>query len=128
MIVHISHQPLDGRVVLPDAGRQDGRTPLSPHTGGSLRSAQLQPVALVTVEYDLPVVGDLLDVGPVVVEAHVAHQEYLAVLEEAREGAVHLLTAGSEAGPVPVVAVSAGSSIQLVAVLAVVEAGGPVTQ
>ena len=61
-------------MVLPDTGRQHGRTPLSTDTGGSLGSAQLEPVALVTVEYDLPVVGDLLHVGPVVVQPHVAHQ------------------------------------------------------
>ena len=34
-----------------------------------------QLVSLVTVKQDLSVIGDLLDVGPVVVEAHVTHQK-----------------------------------------------------
>ena len=65
-------------MVLPHTGGQHRRTPLSSNTGGSLCSAQLEPVSLVTVEYDLSVVGDLLDVRSVVVQPHVAHQQDLS--------------------------------------------------
>ena len=46
------------------------------NASGALWSSHLQLEPLVTVEQDLSVIGDLLDVGPVVVEAHVTHQKY----------------------------------------------------
>ena len=78
------------------------------YTRGALRTAQRQPPALVAVEDDLPVVGDLLDVGAVVVQAHVAHQQDLAVGEVAGEPAVGLPAGGRGPGPL---AVHAGGGV-----------------
>ena len=61
-------------------------------------------VSPVTLEHDLSPVLDLPHVGPVLVEAHVPHQEDLPVLHEAGEGTVDLLAPGSESGPVAEVA------------------------
>ena len=66
-----------------------GRRPLPRHTGGSGGSWLYHAVASVTLEHDLPAVLDLPDVWPVLVQSHVTYQEDLAVLYEAREGAVH---------------------------------------
>ena len=102
-------------------------TPVPVNTSGTLGSAQLQLVSLLTVKQDLSVVGDLLHVRPVVVEAHVAHKEYLAVGEVAGEAAVFLLAARGAARPVAVYAGGRVVPLQREAVLALVEGGGAVT-
>ena len=96
-----------------------------------------QLVSLVTVEQDLSVIGDLLDVGPVVVEAHVTHQEnftcqcnsllsikildnndnVLTVREVAGEPAVHGHAGGGGPGPVAEHAGGGVIALQLVSVL-----------
>ena len=53
---------------------------------------------------------------------------YLAILQEAWEGTVHLLAARRDSCPVPVVAVGPGRPVELIAVLAVVDPGGSVVQ
>jgi len=96
------HQPLDLRVVLPHAGGDLRGAPHAAYTRGALRTAQRQPPALVAVEDDLPVVGDLPDVGAVVVQAHVANQQDLAVVQVSGEAAVLLLAGGGQPGPVAI--------------------------
>ena len=94
-----------------------------------------QLVSLVTVEQDLSVIGDLLDVGPVVVEAHVTHQKdftchslyfikmlgnnvnVLTVGEVAGEPAVHGHAGGGGPGPVAEHAGGGVVTLQLVSVL-----------
>ena len=63
--------------------------PLPRYTGGSGGPGLYHTVAPVTLEHDLPPVLDLPDVGPVLVQPHVADEKDLAMLDEAREGTVH---------------------------------------
>ena len=62
------------------------RTPLSVDAGRAGGTAE-QDEAAIALVHDLPVVADLADVGPVLVEAHRAHEEHLAVVDETGEGA-----------------------------------------
>ena len=57
-------------------------------TSCSRGSGLYHGVSPVTLEHDLSPVLDLPHVGPVLVEAHVPHQEDLPVLHEAGEGTV----------------------------------------
>ena len=86
------------------------------NTGGSRGSGLYHAVATVALEHDLPPVLDLPHVGPVLVQPHVADQEDLAVLDEAREGTVDLFTPGSQPGPVAEVALGGVVPLQHVAV------------
>ena len=62
--------------------------PLAVDAGGAGGPAD-EDEAAVALVHDLPVVADLPDVGAVLVEAHAAHQQHLAVVDETREGAEH---------------------------------------
>ena len=85
-------------------------------TGGSRGSGLYHAVAAVALEHDLPPVLDLPHVGPVLVQPHVADQQDLPVLDEAREGTVDLFTPGSQPGPVAEVALGGVVPLQHVAV------------
>ena len=86
------------------------------NTGGSRGSWLYHAVAAVALEHDLPPVLDLPHVGPVLVQPHVADQQDLPVLDEAREGTVDLFTPGSQPGPVAEVALGGVVPLQHVAV------------
>ena len=72
-----------------DTPGQLRRGPLPRYAGGPGGARVYHAVTAVTLEHDLPPVLDLPDVGPVLVEAHVADQKDLSMLDEARERAVH---------------------------------------
>ena len=72
-------QPLDIWVVLRLAKWNIRWAPLPTHTRGTLGTAQLKFVALVTIKHDLPVICDFLDVRTVVVEPHVTYQQNLPI-------------------------------------------------
>ena len=63
------------------------RTPFSCHTSGSWR-AVVEHVAAVAFVHDLAVIGHFTDIGSIIVEAHVAHQEDFAVFNVAGEWAI----------------------------------------
>ena len=86
-------------VELVDAARQVWGAPLAVDAGGA-GGAIGQFVAPATLEEDLSVVLDLAHVGPVVVEAHVSHEQDFAALYVAGELAVDELTARRLARPV----------------------------
>ena len=79
------------------------RTPVSTDTGGPGGSL-VQNVSLLAVVHDLLVVHNLLHVRPVIVDAHVAHEENLAVLDGTGERAEHLDAVRNVADPIPVLA------------------------
>ena len=95
---------------------QLGRRPLPRYTGGPRGPGLYHAVAAVALEHDLPPVLDLPHVGPVLVQPHVADQQDLPVLDEAREGTVDLFTPGSQTGPVTEVALGGVVPLQHVAV------------
>ena len=99
-----NHFPTEERYLLP---RQLGRRPLPRHAGrprGPRLDHGVGAVALGNdhyhhyhhyhrhyhhLEHDLPPILDLADVGPVLIQPHVADQQDLAVFNEAREGTVN---------------------------------------
>lgn len=141
--------PAAARVLLGHAARQLLGAPAAGHARGARRPVVVELVAAVALVHDLPVVGHLLHVRPVVVVAHVAHEHHLAVGDVARERAVNwrgrrekrgvsdavrgsrdgsgtFLADGRRAAPVAVAALGHVGALQLVAVLALVEGLGAV--
>ena len=74
------HQTMPGQL---------GWWPLPGDAGGPRGPGLYHGVAPVTLEHDLPRVLDLPDVGPVLVQTHVANEQDLAVLDKPGEGAVN---------------------------------------
>ncbi len=65
-----------------------GRRPFAGDAGGAGRSV-VEGEASVALVHDLSIIGHFAHVRPVVVEAHVAHQQHLAVLDVARKRTVN---------------------------------------
>ncbi len=80
--------PAAAGVLLGDTSRQLFRAPPSGHACGTRRSVVIQLVPAIAFVHDLPIVGHLLDVGSVIVVAHVAHQHDLTVGDVAGKRAV----------------------------------------
>ena len=75
-------------MLLGDASRQLFGAPPSGHACGTRRPVVIQLVSAIAFVHDLPIVGHLLDVRPVIVVAHVAHQHDLTVGDVAGKRAV----------------------------------------
>lgn len=85
-------RPAAARVLLGDASRQLFGAPPTGHACGTRRSVVIQLVSAIALVHDLPIVGHLLDVGPVIVVTHVTHEHDLTVGDVAGKRAVDYTT------------------------------------
>lgn len=76
------------------------------------RGSVVQHVTFVAIVHNLLVVHNLPDVGPVIVDTHVAHQEHLPVLDETGKRAEHLVAMGNVSDPIAVLALDRQRGVQ----------------
>lgn len=81
--------PSSSRMLFGDATRQLLGAPPAGHASSAGRSVIVQLVPAIAFVHDLPIIGDFLDVGTVVVIAHIAHQHDFSVGDVARKRAIN---------------------------------------
>ena len=86
-------RPSSSRMLFGDATRQLLGAPPAGHASGAGRPVVVQLEPAIAFVHDLPIIGDFLDVRPVIVVAHVAHQHDFAVGDVTRKRAVNFFPA-----------------------------------